>query len=65
MYNGTKGAFLAPPLSIIEDYRSCTNSSIILSNIIDIFLLNILNDDIENLKNLIASITNLEHTECS
>ena len=29
------------------------------------FALNIGNDNIENLKNLLPSVTNLEHTKCS
>ena len=54
-----------PPLVSLTEHRSRTNWCKILCTIIDIFLLNIGNDNIEDLKDFISSVTNLEHTKCS
>ena len=52
-----KGGFYVP-LSLLSEQDLC--------DLIDSFLtLNIGNDNIEDLKNLLPSVTNLEHTECS
>ena len=52
-----KGGFCAP-LSVLSEQQIC--------NLVDSFLaLNISDDNIEDLKNFITSVTNAEHTKCS
>ena len=52
-----KGGFYAP-LSLLSEQDLC--------DLVDSFLaLNISDDNIEDLKNFITSVTNAEHTKCS
>ena len=47
-----------PPLVLFSEQQIC--------NLVNSFLaLNISNDNIEDLKNLVAVVANFEHTECS
>jgi len=50
---------------LLSELKVCTDCSIVFGTILNVCLHNVIHNNIENLKNLVASVTLTEHTKCN